>query len=141
MRHHVRTSAGESAESYQHTEDYMKAGKGQGKTSFPSNWLLQCSTLLKSLEDQCSGLYLTSVDGKYVSERVAEGYVDECDAGTADQQTQQSDTLDIITKQMRNIAQTWADLIYGSDGEVSLPKSCWWLVWWNWKDGKAKLAM
>eukprot|EP00957_Ditylum_brightwellii_P140019 10669071-Ditylum_brightwellii.AAC.1 len=51
MRHHVRTSAGESVESYQHTEDYMKAGKGQGKTSSPLSWLFQSSTLLKSLED------------------------------------------------------------------------------------------
>eukprot|EP00957_Ditylum_brightwellii_P154357 11746177-Ditylum_brightwellii.AAC.1 len=117
MRHHVRTSAGESVESYQHTEDCMKAGKGKGKTSSPSNWLFQSSTLLKSLEDQCSSLYLTSVDRKYVSEQVAEGYVDDCNAGTADQQTQQSDTPDIITKRMRNIAQTWADLIYGSGGE------------------------
>eukprot|EP00957_Ditylum_brightwellii_P102759 7831129-Ditylum_brightwellii.AAC.1 len=118
----------------------MKAGEKQGKTSSPSNWLFQSSTLLKSLEDQRSGLYLTSVDEKYVSAHVAEGYVDDCNAGTADQQTQQSDTPDFITQQMQNIAQTWADLIYGSGGEVSLPKSCWWLVWWNWKDDKAKLA-
>eukprot|EP00957_Ditylum_brightwellii_P011133 843796-Ditylum_brightwellii.AAC.1 len=73
MRHHVCTSAGESVEYYQHTEDYMKSGKGQWTTSSPSNWLFQSSTLLKSLEDQCSGLYLTSVDKKYVSARVAEG--------------------------------------------------------------------
>eukprot|EP00957_Ditylum_brightwellii_P080886 6152743-Ditylum_brightwellii.AAC.1 len=112
MKHHVRTSAGESVEYYQHTEDYMKAGEGKGKISSPSNWLFQSSTLLKSLEDHCSCLYLTSVNQKYVSACVAEGYVDDCDADTADQQTQQSDTPDIITKHMQNIAQTQADLIY-----------------------------
>eukprot|EP00957_Ditylum_brightwellii_P027042 2045215-Ditylum_brightwellii.AAC.1 len=74
----------------------MKAGEGQGKTSSPPNWLFQSSTLLKSLEDQCFGLYLTS---------------------TADQQTQQSDTPEIITERMRNTGQTWADLIYGLGGE------------------------
>eukprot|EP00957_Ditylum_brightwellii_P088740 6758021-Ditylum_brightwellii.AAC.1 len=95
----------------------MKAGEEQGGTSSPSNWLFQSSTLLKSLEGQCSGLYLTSVDGKYVSERVAEGYVYDCNAGTADQRTQQADTPDIITKRMQHIAQTWADLIYGLGGE------------------------
>eukprot|EP00957_Ditylum_brightwellii_P055111 4177307-Ditylum_brightwellii.AAC.1 len=58
----------------------------------------------------------------------------------ADQQTQKSDTPEIITERMRTIAQTWAELIYGSGGEVSLPKSCWWLVWWSWKEGKARLA-
>eukprot|EP00957_Ditylum_brightwellii_P095721 7293235-Ditylum_brightwellii.AAC.1 len=41
---------------------------------------------------------------------------------------------------MRTIAQTWTDLIYRSGGEVSLPKSCWWLVWWQWKAEKAHLA-
>eukprot|EP00957_Ditylum_brightwellii_P073668 5597538-Ditylum_brightwellii.AAC.1 len=86
------------------------------------------------------GLYLTSVDAKYVSERVAEGYVDDCDAGTVDQRTQSANTPEITTERMQNIAQTWADLIYGSGGEVSLPKLCWWLVWWNWTDGKTKLA-
>eukprot|EP00957_Ditylum_brightwellii_P103187 7864445-Ditylum_brightwellii.AAC.1 len=119
MKHYVQTSAGESSEYYQHLED---------------------STLLKSLEGQCTGLYLTSVDQKYISEQVAEGYVDNCDAGTADQQTQCTDTPEIIMEKMRVIAQMWADLIYASGGEVSLPKSCWWLVWWNWNKGKASLA-
>eukprot|EP00957_Ditylum_brightwellii_P109562 8356060-Ditylum_brightwellii.AAC.1 len=41
---------------------------------------------------------------------------------------------------MRVIAQTWTDLNHGSGGKVSLPKSCWWLVWWNWHAGKARLA-
>eukprot|EP00957_Ditylum_brightwellii_P075445 5734022-Ditylum_brightwellii.AAC.1 len=62
MKHYVRTGAGESMEYYQHTEEHMKAGEGQGKTSSPSNWLFQSSTLLKSLEEQCTGLCLTSVD-------------------------------------------------------------------------------
>eukprot|EP00957_Ditylum_brightwellii_P027033 2044527-Ditylum_brightwellii.AAC.1 len=107
----------------------MKGGEGQGKTSSLPYWLFQSSTLLKSLEEQCTGLYLTSIDKQYVSQQVAEGYVDDCDAGTADQCTQQTNTPEIITERMRDIAQTWADLIYGSGGE------------WNWKEGKASLAL
>eukprot|EP00957_Ditylum_brightwellii_P170630 12988119-Ditylum_brightwellii.AAC.1 len=41
MKHYGQTSAGESTEYYQHTEDFMKAGEGQGKTSSPPNWLFQ----------------------------------------------------------------------------------------------------
>eukprot|EP00957_Ditylum_brightwellii_P209866 15363606-Ditylum_brightwellii.AAC.1 len=41
---------------------------------------------------------------------------------------------------MGAIAQIWADLIHVSGGKVSLPKFCWWLVWWNWHTGKARLA-
>eukprot|EP00957_Ditylum_brightwellii_P065702 4983537-Ditylum_brightwellii.AAC.1 len=58
----------------------------------------------------------------------------------ADQRTQEMDTPTIITKCMTIIAQTWADLIHGSGGEISMEKPCWWLVWWNWKDNKANLA-
>jgi hypothetical protein len=74
------------------------------------------------------------------SEQIAEGYIDDTDAVTADQQTQPTDTPEIITEQMQNIAQTWSDLICGSGGEVSMAKSCWWLVWWNWTDGVTRLA-
>eukprot|EP00957_Ditylum_brightwellii_P123359 9406123-Ditylum_brightwellii.AAC.1 len=63
MKHYIQTSTGESSEFYQHTEEYMKRGKGQGKTSSLPNWLFQSSTLLNSLEVQCEGLYMTSVDG------------------------------------------------------------------------------
>eukprot|EP00957_Ditylum_brightwellii_P048715 3696571-Ditylum_brightwellii.AAC.1 len=83
---------------------------------------------------------MTSVDGKYKSSRVAEGYVDDCDAVTADQQTQDHDTPATIKKKMRTVAQTWANLIYGSRGKVLMEKSCWGLVWWIWKDSKARIA-
>eukprot|EP00957_Ditylum_brightwellii_P050268 3812139-Ditylum_brightwellii.AAC.1 len=84
MKHHVRTNAGESSEYYQHLESYMKGGEGQDKTSSPLNWLFQSLTLLKSLEEQCTGLYLASMDKKYMSKRVAEGYVNDCNARLAD---------------------------------------------------------
>eukprot|EP00957_Ditylum_brightwellii_P096069 7319474-Ditylum_brightwellii.AAC.1 len=87
MKRYVQTNTGKSTNFYQHSEAYMKGWEGQGKTSSPPNWLFQSSMLLKSLEEQCKGLYLTNVDGKYESKR-AEGYVDDCNAVTADQKTQ-----------------------------------------------------
>eukprot|EP00957_Ditylum_brightwellii_P006007 455575-Ditylum_brightwellii.AAC.1 len=96
MKHYMCTNAGESTEFYQHLEDYMKGGEGQGERSSPSNWLFQSSTFLKSLEVQCNVLYLTSVDRKYESKQVAEGYVDDCDAVTADQQIQEGDMPEMI---------------------------------------------
>eukprot|EP00957_Ditylum_brightwellii_P014448 1088130-Ditylum_brightwellii.AAC.1 len=35
LKHYVCTSAGESTEHYQHSEDYMKGGENQGKISSP----------------------------------------------------------------------------------------------------------
>eukprot|EP00957_Ditylum_brightwellii_P030229 2288515-Ditylum_brightwellii.AAC.1 len=124
MKHHVQTNTGESTKCYQHSEEYMKGGEGQGKISSPPNWLFQSSMLLNSLEKQCTSLYLTSVDKKYVSECVAEGYVDDTNAVTADQCTHATDTSAIITHRMETIVQIWADVIHGSRG----------------KDGKATLA-
>eukprot|EP00957_Ditylum_brightwellii_P038088 2880555-Ditylum_brightwellii.AAC.1 len=90
----------------------MKGGHVQGKTPSPPNWLFTSSTLLNSLGEQCAGLYLPSVDEKFVSDHVAEGFVDDTDAGTADQRTQNTDTPKIIAEKMCVIAQTWADLIH-----------------------------
>eukprot|EP00957_Ditylum_brightwellii_P094897 7227179-Ditylum_brightwellii.AAC.1 len=55
MKHHIQTNAVESVEFYQHSNEYMKGGEGQGKTSFPPNLLFTSSTLLNSLEEQCTG--------------------------------------------------------------------------------------
>eukprot|EP00957_Ditylum_brightwellii_P050690 3842920-Ditylum_brightwellii.AAC.1 len=119
----------------------MKGGEGQGKTLSPPNWLFQSSTLLNSLEEQCEELYLTSIDDNYKSKRVVKGYVDDCDAVTADQQRQAEDTPETIHKRMWCVAQTWSDLLHSSGGEVSMKRSCWGLVWWLWDKRKAWLAM
>eukprot|EP00957_Ditylum_brightwellii_P061280 4650613-Ditylum_brightwellii.AAC.1 len=98
MKQHVHTNAGKSVEFYQHSNAHMKGGEGQGKTSSPPNWLFTSSTLLNSLEEHCTGLYLPSKDGKFVSDHVGEGFVDDTDAGTVDQHTQNTDTPDIVVE-------------------------------------------
>eukprot|EP00957_Ditylum_brightwellii_P182747 13919684-Ditylum_brightwellii.AAC.1 len=128
MNHFVRTNAGESTDSYHHSANYFKGGEGHGKTSSPCNWLFTSSTLLDSLEEQCNRLYLTSADGKFVSKQVAEGYVDNTDATTADQRTQNINVPQTIAARMTEIAQTWDDLIHVLDGNMLMPKSCWWLL-------------
>eukprot|EP00957_Ditylum_brightwellii_P064967 4928442-Ditylum_brightwellii.AAC.2 len=50
MKHFFKKNAGKSKDFYQHTEEYMKGGEGQGKTSSLTNWLFQSSTLLTSLD-------------------------------------------------------------------------------------------
>eukprot|EP00957_Ditylum_brightwellii_P064128 4865232-Ditylum_brightwellii.AAC.1 len=106
MKHFVWTNSGESFEFYHHSDNYMKGGEGQGKTFSPTNWLFQSSTLLNSLDEQYTELYLTSFDEKYVSERVTEGCVDDTDTVTADQYTQKTDTPKIIMDCMTAITQT-----------------------------------
>eukprot|EP00957_Ditylum_brightwellii_P172139 13104745-Ditylum_brightwellii.AAC.1 len=49
MRHHVKTTTGVSSKHYMHKSGNKKYCEGQGKTSFPSNWLFQISTMLSAL--------------------------------------------------------------------------------------------
>eukprot|EP00957_Ditylum_brightwellii_P108953 8311646-Ditylum_brightwellii.AAC.1 len=100
MKHYICTNTGESKEFYEHSEDYMKGGEGQGETSSPPNWLFQSSMLLKTLEEQYKNLYLTSVDMRYESNQVAEGYVDNYDTVMTDQQTQEDDTPETMQEKM-----------------------------------------
>eukprot|EP00957_Ditylum_brightwellii_P124376 9479712-Ditylum_brightwellii.AAC.1 len=83
MRHHIKTKAGNSKESYGHTLCYSKFGEGQGKASSPSNWLFTICTLLSALHGLCKGINLHSVGKKFKSQCVADAYVDDTDAVTS----------------------------------------------------------
>jgi hypothetical protein len=87
----------------------------------------------------CTGLFMTSICKKYVSQRVAEAYVDDSNCTLADQHTQEDSPTQIWDK-LENIAQTWEQLLFGSGGLLSLDKTFWWLIWWNWKNGEPELA-
>ena len=139
MQHHVKTAHDISKTSYRHTRRYRKFGEGQGKTSSPSNWLFTSSTLLNALHSLCTGLFITSICKKFVSKRVAEAYVDDSDCTLADQRTQDDSPTQIRDK-LENIAQTWEQLLFGSGGLLSLDKTFWWLIWWDWTNGEPELA-
>eukprot|EP00957_Ditylum_brightwellii_P066691 5061069-Ditylum_brightwellii.AAC.2 len=92
MEHHVKTKAGVTTEYYTHEANNKTFGEGQGKTSFPSNWLFQSSTLLNALHLLCKGIFLFSVCKKFVERRVAETYVDNADCSYVNQKDQANET-------------------------------------------------
>ena len=139
MQHHVKTAHGISKTLYRHIRRYRKFSEGQGKTSSPSNWLFTSSTLLNALHSLCTGLFITSICKKIVSKRVAEAYVDDSDCTLADQRTQDDSPTQICNK-FENIAQTWEQLLFSSGGLLSLDKTFWWLIWWDWTNGEPELA-
>eukprot|EP00957_Ditylum_brightwellii_P065326 4954600-Ditylum_brightwellii.AAC.1 len=49
MNRSIKTTAGVTKDTYQHTAEYPLQGERQGKASSPSNWLFQSSTLLNAL--------------------------------------------------------------------------------------------
>eukprot|EP00957_Ditylum_brightwellii_P008824 669477-Ditylum_brightwellii.AAC.1 len=109
MKHYVRTTTGTTNEFYQHSADSPKYGEGQGKTSSPSNWLFQSSTILSTLHALVTGVLLTSICNRFKSQKAAESYVDGTDCMYCDQFTQNEDTA-IISAKIQNTAQTWETL-------------------------------
>eukprot|EP00957_Ditylum_brightwellii_P110984 8464268-Ditylum_brightwellii.AAC.1 len=115
---------------YKHEPSDEKFREGQGQTSSLSNWLFQSSTLLNALHFLCAGIHLFSVCQKYVEKCVAEAYVDDADCTYVEQSDQENETLTRIQDR----------LIHGSGGELSHNKTYWWLIWWIWENGEARMA-
>eukprot|EP00957_Ditylum_brightwellii_P143120 10904986-Ditylum_brightwellii.AAC.1 len=128
MCHHVKTTAGVSTAHYIHEPGCKQYGKGQGKTSSPANWLFQISTLLGALQKLVLGINMFSVCNQYVEQRVAEAFVDNTDCTYVDQKDQANKTPSRIRNQLKSIAQTWENLIFGSGGSLSHDKTYWWLI-------------
>eukprot|EP00957_Ditylum_brightwellii_P010464 792000-Ditylum_brightwellii.AAC.1 len=136
MKYHVKTKAGVTKEFYKHELNDEKFGKGQGKTSSPSNWLFQSSTLLTALHYLCVGIHMFSMCRKYVEKRVAETYVDDADCMYVDQRDQANESPTRIQNRLKKIVQVWENLIFGSGGQLSHDKTYWWLIQWIWENGK-----
>eukprot|EP00957_Ditylum_brightwellii_P110239 8408305-Ditylum_brightwellii.AAC.1 len=92
MRHRVKTTAGISREHYMHESGNKKYSEGQGKTSSPSNWLFQISTMFSALYSLVLGINMVSVCKRYVEDRNAESFVDDTDCTYLDQQDQENET-------------------------------------------------
>eukprot|EP00957_Ditylum_brightwellii_P074542 5663590-Ditylum_brightwellii.AAC.1 len=119
MKHFVKTNAGITKEFYKHEPTNKNFGKGQGKTSSPSNWLLQSSTFLNALHYFCTGIHLFSVCQQSVEKRFAEAYVDDADCTYVDQSDPENETPNKIQNRLKKIAQVWESSIHGSGGELS----------------------
>eukprot|EP00957_Ditylum_brightwellii_P109297 8337036-Ditylum_brightwellii.AAC.1 len=88
MKHHIKTSAGVLHALHSHSSHRPQYGESQGKTSLYSNWLFTSCSLLVALHSLCYGIYLSSVCGKFTSQRVADAYVDDTNAAAIGQRSQ-----------------------------------------------------
>eukprot|EP00957_Ditylum_brightwellii_P097145 7398290-Ditylum_brightwellii.AAC.1 len=133
-------TAGVSREHYRHEPGNKKYGEGQGKTSSPSNWLFQTSTMLGTLNWLVLGINMFNVCKQYVENCVAESFVDDTDCTYLDQQDQQNETPTRIRDRLQSIAQTWENFIFGLGGCLSHYKTYWWMFWWIWNGEHAKMV-
>eukprot|EP00957_Ditylum_brightwellii_P022882 1727119-Ditylum_brightwellii.AAC.1 len=75
------------------------------------------------------------------AERVADAYVNGTGNTYVNEEKQACETPDSIRDSLRHIAVTWEQLSFGSGGHLCPKKTFWWLIWWNWKDGKETMYM
>eukprot|EP00957_Ditylum_brightwellii_P057630 4370219-Ditylum_brightwellii.AAC.1 len=61
MCHPVKTATGVSSKHYMHKPGNKKDSEGQGKTSSPSNWPFQISTMLSALHRLVLSINMVSV--------------------------------------------------------------------------------
>eukprot|EP00957_Ditylum_brightwellii_P077960 5926042-Ditylum_brightwellii.AAC.1 len=72
---------------------------------------------------------------------VADAYVDDTGNTYVDEEKQADKTLESIRDSLWHIVVTWEQFFFGSGGRLCSNKTFWWLIWWNWKDGKATMTM
>jgi hypothetical protein len=74
----IRTAAGDSTRTYQHSEDTLMHGTGQGSCASPAIWLLIRSFIMDLLEQNANGMELHDIDKRAALIRKwIDGFVDD----------------------------------------------------------------
>ena len=137
MKYFVKTVYGISEMNYKGTPLEPLFGTGQGSGASPAVWLTLVVLLLDCLDTLItSRMKFQSPDGKTFHERLAEAFVDDTSMGhTDDGSLRHSEMI----KELQHIAQTWEKLLHYSGGALNLKKCHWWLLFWEWIDGRPTL--
>jgi hypothetical protein len=74
----IRTAAGDSAETYQHSKTTPVHGTGQGSCASPAIWLLISSFIMDLLEQNANGMELHDIDSRVkIIQKWIDGFVDD----------------------------------------------------------------
>ena len=132
--HHVRTLFGTSKESYGGDTDptfvLPPQGMGQGHGTGPTIWSILSSTIFEILhEEGFASDFMFSIS-KGLFHLCGFSYVDDCDllyVGTE---------INIVAEKLKGMIAMWDDLMEVNGGAIA-PDKCWWyLVDFQWRNGK-----
>ena len=137
MKYTVKTIYGISERNYKGTPFEPLFGTGQGSGASPAVWLTLVVILLNTLDRLIeSRMTFTSPDRKQLHQRLADAFVDDTSMGfTSPGLLTYSDMI----IELQHIAQTWEKLLHYSGGALNLKKCHWWLMYWEWIDGRPTL--
>ena len=141
MQYFVKTMHGISEAYYRSSRSYRLFGTGQGSGGSPSIWLSIVVVLLSALTAMAPAA-MTFVDPWYdiLSERNADSYVDDTSTGVNDAMHEEPLHWTEMLALMQSVAQIWERLLYSSGGALELPKCFWYLMYWEWVNGRPRLV-
>lgn len=133
MKYTVTTVFGISEENYHGTIFEPLFGTGQGSGASPAVWPTLVVILMHMLDRVIpSRMKFSSPDSPIKHSRLIDAFVDDTSLGFTD-----AGNLPLET--MTTLAQTWEKLLFYSGGTVNLPKCSWYIMYWDWKNGRPKI--
>jgi hypothetical protein len=133
MQYSVKTIHGISEDSYEGTPFEPLFGTGQGSGASPAVWLTLVVLLLNTLDRIIpERTKFTSPDGSIISSRLVDAFVDDTSLGF----TNIDSTYEEMIHRLQEISQTWEHLLHLSGGSLNLKKCNWYILFWDWKNGR-----
>ena len=134
MVHKVRTAFGDSADSYggkvSNCFKNFPQGVLQGNASGPTIWTILSSVIFSCLHSRGFSSIFCSALSLNLFSLVGFCYVDDCDLIQVGE-----DPLSVITS-MQQLISSWKELMQVTGASIATDKSWWYLVSFEWKQGK-----
>jgi hypothetical protein len=138
--HKIKTLYGISQAQYTNTIGELLYGPGQGSTIGPILWLLCFLLISLSLSSTAPRITLTTTTKDRETSYVGEAFVDDTGLGTnLIDGTNATPAFIQVSRNLRTLSQEWERLLFSTGGTLNLQKCLWFLLSWDWKQGKAKL--
>jgi hypothetical protein len=137
MKYTVKTVFGISEDNYHGTIFEPLFGTGQGSGASPAVWLTLVVLLMNTLDRVIPWrMRFSSPDSDTKHSRLIDAFVDDTSLGFTDEGQL---SLETITTQLTELAQTWEKLLFYSGGALNLSKCSWYIMYWDWKKGRPQL--
>ncbi|KAI2497422.1 hypothetical protein MHU86_17080 [Fragilaria crotonensis] len=136
MKYTVKTIHGISEDTYQGTPFEPLFGTGQGSGASPAVWLTLVVILLNTLDRSVpERTHFSNPQASIQSSRLVDAFVDDTSLGFTDTHS----TYEDMIQRLQAISQTWEHLLHLSGGALNLKKCSWYILYWDWKNGRPVL--
>ena len=135
MKYTVKTVYGISEDNYHGTPFKSLFGTGQGSGASPAAWLTLVVLLMHTL-DRLVPERMSFATPSIQHSLLMDAFIDDTSLGFTDSGV--LSCTDMISR-LNSIAQTWEQLLSHSGGSLNLKKCSWYVLYWEWVDGRPRL--